>query len=88
MFLFWRTGETGSSRDPFYSEGARQRPLLGSSEVQFTRITATIVLPGLRYDVVLNPGDLCGMAWYDYQGARRAVLLIQRAGESMMHFVP
>jgi hypothetical protein len=62
--------------------------LLGATGVQFIRITATIVLPGLRYDVVLKAGDECGLGWYDDQGLPRAVLLIRRAGESRIHFLP
>ena len=67
---------------------AAPRPLLGSSKVQFLRITAAIVLPGFSYDILLNAGDECGIGWYEYQGAPRAVLLIRRAGESMIQFLP
>jgi hypothetical protein len=87
--------QTKLEQDPFGGHvfvfrgcaAAALRPLLGSSKVQFLRITATIVLPGFSYDIVLNAGDECGLGWYEYQGAPRSVLLIRRAGESMIHFL-
>ena len=67
---------------------ARPRHLLGLSEVEFTEITAAILLPGFRYEIVLHRGDKLGIGWYDDRGTPRAVLFIQRAGESRVQFVP
>jgi len=63
------------------------RRLLGVTATEFRTVSTTIVLPGLSHRLVLSPGDKCGLGWYEDQGDRRAVLLIQRSGESMIHFV-
>ena len=59
--------------------------LLNLSHVEFVTITARIILPGLGYRFVLCPGDRFGLGWYHDQGPQLAVLLIQRAGESLPH---
>ena len=65
-----------------------ERRLLNLSDVEFVTIRARIILPGLGYPFVLNPGDRFGLGWYNDQKSPLAVLLIQRAGESMLHVVP
>ena len=65
-----------------------ERRLLNLSDVEFVTIRARIILPGLGYPFVLNPGDRFGLGWYNNQKSPLAVLLIQRAGESMLHVVP
>jgi IstB-like ATP binding protein len=58
---------------------------LNLRDVEFVTITARIILPGLGYRFVLSPGDRFGLGWYHDQGSQLAVLLIRRAGDSLLH---